>query len=162
MGFAPPERRKQLSDRTWCLIVERNELRVRMLSYTDDYLEEELRTRHRAIKKSARADRRAAVNKLAVEAEAAAQRGDSGVIYKCVRSLSGEKSRVAHGVRYTHGTMLTGDQDRLRRWHQHFSGDDVADDGDGEVTKQPVDGEVVFPPSTQKIVDAIVRLNAGK
>lgn len=41
MGFASPERTKPLSDRTWGLIAERNDLKIRMLSCSDGNLVEE-------------------------------------------------------------------------------------------------------------------------
>lgn len=123
-----------------------------MLTYSDAYIMCELRALNKGIKKSAWGDKRAAMASLAAEAESAAQRSDSRAVYKCVRSLSGEKQRT--GLRDADDNMLTGDEDQMRRWHQHFSGEGAAERD--VAAQQAVHGEYVSPPSTQKILATII------
>lgn len=89
LGFGEGTRKEFISDTTWSLICERNHLHHKLLKTNDQNMREEFRRLAKAVKKCARADKRAAVNRIAEEAEVAARRGDTATIHKCIRQLGG-------------------------------------------------------------------------
>lgn len=161
VGFSAHDRAKPLSDRTWRLIESRNALKLLTVDNNDTQSKEELRLLNRGIKKSARADKRAALINIASEAELAARRGDSGTIYKCVRCLCGGKQVAVHGVKDTDGRVLTGEEDLLRRWRQHFAGE-MTEETAGSSDPHHTAEEDVHPPSIHEIFEAITHLKNGK
>ena len=91
--LGPRRRRKEvwISDETWRKIDERKEKKKKILTTKSHRQKAQLQTLYSAldkeVKKSARADRKAYIEKIAEEAEAAASKQDMGTLYKLTKSL---------------------------------------------------------------------------
>ena len=110
---------------TWTLIEERKGIKNRMLSNTQHTLAEDLqeqyKAKNKAVKKSARQDKRNYIENKAKEVEEAAKVNDSRKLYNITRSLSCKSQQNSTTIKDLNGNILTTVEDQLNRWAEHFS-----------------------------------------
>ncbi|KAL9983948.1 hypothetical protein ACROYT_G006197 [Oculina patagonica] len=125
LGYSSKKRKEWISDDTWSLVEERKELKKRMLNNTQNTpaedLQQQYRAKDKAVKKSARQDKRNYIENKAGEAEEAAKVNDSRKLYNITRSLSGKTHQSSTTIKDRNGDVLTTIEDQLKRWAEHFS-----------------------------------------
>ena len=125
LGYSTRKRKEWISGNTWTLIEERKGIKNRMLSNTQHTLAEDLqeqyKAKNKAVKKSARQDKRNYIENKAKEAEEAAKVNDSRKLYNITRSLSCKSQQNSTTIKDLNGNILTTVEDQLNRWAEHFS-----------------------------------------
>ena len=125
MGYSNRKRQEWISADTWTLAEERKELKKRLLNNThhtpDEDLQQQYRAKDKAVKKSARQDKRNYIENKAREAEEAAKVNDSRKLYNITRSLQGKTRQSSATIKDLNGNVLTTVEDQLKRWAEHFS-----------------------------------------
>ena len=85
-------------------------------------LEDEYRERDKNVKRKARRDKRAFVDKLAISAEEASQMGDVRTLYNITKKLAGDYGRCGEQpVKDKNGQVISDFNERKMRWAEHFS-----------------------------------------
>ena len=125
LGYSTRKRKEWISGNTWTLIEGRKGIKNRMLSNTQHTLAEDLQEQHKAknkaVKKSARQDKRNYIENKAKEAEEAAKVNDRRKLYNITRSLSCKSQQNSTTMKNLNGNILTTVEDQLNRWAEHFS-----------------------------------------
>ena len=125
LGYPNMKRKEWISAGTWALAEERKELKKQLLSNVHhnpaEDLQQQYRAKDRAVKKSARQDKRNYIENKAGEAEEAAKINDSRKLYNITRSLSGKTQQSSATIKDLNGNVLTTVEDQLKRWAEHFS-----------------------------------------
>ena len=124
LGYRKGQKKKEwISETTWQLVEERRTTKQCMLTGSEAVRKtasEAYRVKDKAVKKSARKDKRDYTDSLATEAQTAAEKGDTRTVYRITKSLSGGSSRKTTAVKDKNGEMLMKDEDQLNRWAEHF------------------------------------------
>ena len=168
LGYRRGERKTWISDPTWQLVEERKRIKLSMLNGSDQESQAaayEYREKDKEVKKSARTDKRQFAENLAAEAQAAAERGDTGTVYRITKTLTGGFSRKSTIVKDRHGKVLTKDEDQLNRWAEHFKETLNRPDPDEEATIEDMGFQLEMkrgPITQQEIVDAIRQTRSNK
>ncbi|XP_065362104.1 uncharacterized protein LOC135955673 [Calliphora vicina] len=128
IGYKCKENRKiWISDITWNFIQERSRLKQQKLE--DPNLKPRYNTVAKAVKTSARRDKRKYIENIAIEAEAAAGANNMKELHQLIGRLSNQNMSRNHAVKDTNGQLLTNLEDQTRRWKQHFEGiSNIAED----------------------------------
>ena len=71
------------------------------------------------MKRSARKDKRAYIDKLADDAEKAASKGDLNTVYKITKELCGKSTQIPP-VKNAKGKVITSEREQAERWLEHF------------------------------------------
>ncbi|XP_013384015.1 uncharacterized protein LOC106154262 [Lingula anatina] len=146
LGFKK-KNKEWLTPETWKLIDERRSLKGKLLDSKSPRLVEQVRAAYKSkdkkVKKSARSDKRAFVEKLASEAEQAAAQGDMGTVYKITKQLSGSHNNYSAPVKDKNGKTLSTERKQAARWVQHFK----------EVLNHPDPSEPANPTPADGILD---------
>lgn len=79
------------------------------------------RLKDKEVKKSAKKDKRDYVDKLAIDAEKAAQTNNMRTVYNITRQLSGRKNSSNKPLKGINGTILSKPSEQLDRWKDHFN-----------------------------------------
>ena len=87
---------------------------------TED-LQEQYKAKNKAVKISARQDKRNCIENKAKEAEEAAKVNDSRKLYNITRSLSCKSQQNSTTIKDLNGNILTTVEDQQNRWAEHFS-----------------------------------------
>ncbi|VDO62386.1 unnamed protein product [Heligmosomoides polygyrus] len=74
----------------------------------------------RLVKRSCRADEKNWLTQKGVEAQNAAERGDSKTLYRIVRELTGTPSSSNTPINDRGGKLLVRDEEQIERWVAHF------------------------------------------
>ena len=123
LGFKEVSRKPWISDQTWKLIEERKALKQRILACKEEdriNITEMYREKNRAVKRSAKKDKRNYLEDKATEAQEAAAVGDSRTLYKITRQLTGSWKTQPAVVRDKEGKALSKEEDQRNRWAEHF------------------------------------------
>ena len=123
LGFKEVSRKPWISDQTWNLIEERKALKQRILACKEEdriNITEMYREKNRAVKRSAKKDKRNYLEDKATEAQEAAAVGDSRTLYKITRQLTGSWKTQPAVVRDKEGKALSKEEDQRNRWAEHF------------------------------------------
>lgn len=125
VGHKVPKRKKWISDNTWNLINERREIKNGVNRAKTRLSKEEWQQKYssadRLVKKSARNDKREWMNKLALQAQAAADTNRTRDLYKTTRELSGRKMCATRPLRNTNGELTTSKNEQLLIWTEYYS-----------------------------------------
>ena len=78
------------------------------------------REKNRAVKRSAKKDKKSYLEDKVTEAEQAAAVGDSRTLYKITRQLTGSWTTQPPVVRDKEGKVITKEEDQRTRWAEHF------------------------------------------
>ena len=95
-------------------------MRVENLQNPTDEYRNKYRAICKSIKKLARRDRRNYFNKIAEDAQQAAEINDSRLLYKSIKQLSNRNIRKNQPIRDENGTLLTSNKNQIERWSRHF------------------------------------------
>ena len=113
-----------ISQETWKLIDERNDLRQQIFSASGDrtsvFANVLYRLKDKEIKKSAKADKRRCVEEKARLAEEAARKGDSKAVYRLTNEMIGKLPIRSSQVKDESGNVLTETEKIDERWVSHF------------------------------------------
>ncbi|VDO63484.1 unnamed protein product [Heligmosomoides polygyrus] len=74
----------------------------------------------RLVERSCRADEKNWLTQKGVEAQNAAERGDSKALYRIVRELTGSHSSSNTPIKDRGGKLLVTDEEHIERWVAHF------------------------------------------
>ena len=118
LGFKEVSRKPWISDDTWTLIEERKALKQRILgcsnkdkgTFMDMY-----REKNRAVKGSAKKDKKSYLEDKALEAQEAAEVGDSRTLYKITRQLTGSWKTQSTVVKDKEGKTISKEEDQCAR-----------------------------------------------
>ncbi|XP_044573412.1 uncharacterized protein LOC123257656 [Drosophila ananassae] len=155
-----------ISTRTWELISRRNSLKSK--ADHDCRARDEYKELCKLVKKSARNDKRALIDRLAENAESAANANNMRSLYQTIGKLSGSYQKQNHPVRDVNGTLLVDDDSQIRRWRQHFleiSHTEHASNADDDFRSIVHNTNTRIPhttPSVREIRDAIRKLKNNK
>lgn len=167
IGFANNDARKiWISDNTWSLIQQRNNLKLQIL--TDYRLKPQYSAVAKTVKRSARADKRKYFDTLASEAENAAGANNMRQLYKIIGRLSNQNFNHNKAVKDVNGQLLTTTEQQIRRWKEHFEEISHVEDDNEEnlgLTDQLstlIESIDINPPSMSEIITAIIALKRNK
>jgi len=126
LGHKKRPKEEWISQDTWAKISERKKIKARVLNTKSPRLlervQKEYRQKDKEVKRSARQDKRAYVEKLAEAAEVAARRKDFKTVYKISKKLSGRDGhQLDVPVKDRTGGIITGEREKVERWREHFS-----------------------------------------
>ena len=168
LGFKEISRKPWISDDTWTLIEERKAIKERILGCNDEErttLTDMYREKNRAVKRSAKKDKKSYLEDKATEAEQAAAIGDSRTLYKITRQLTGSWTTQPPVVRDKEGKVITKEEDQRTRWAEHFQ--EVLNRPDpvrpAEIQDRACELEMIKTPITcQEIEEAIRETKANR
>ena len=114
-----------ISPDTWRAVVERRQLKKKALDSKSPSLNEravaQYREKDKQVKTSTKRDKRQYVERLATEAEAAAERVDMKTVYQITRKLSGDSGQSQDlTVKAKDRSAITEEKATLERWREHF------------------------------------------
>ncbi|VDI78053.1 Hypothetical predicted protein [Mytilus galloprovincialis] len=92
LGYKNKERKEWISEKTWALIMERKLLKSKTNQATGEQQErmkDLYNSKEKEVKKNAKADKKAYIDKIAEEAENASKVGDMRKLYNITKQLSG-------------------------------------------------------------------------
>ena len=124
LGRAKRERKAWMSENTWRLVEERRVLKAKLeatktrqqkLAAVGRYNE-----KNHEVKRSYRRDKRRRIDEISREAEESAEQRDTKRVYDTTRLLSGRKTVQSKPVKDKNGAFLTGAEDQLNQWKEHF------------------------------------------
>ena len=90
------------------------------LAEDKDLLSQEYREKTIEAKRSTRQDKRAYMDHLGEETQAAADSGDTRTVYKITKTLTGSFGNKSTVVKDKEGKTLNKEEDLLKRWAEHF------------------------------------------
>ena len=147
IGFKKKASKKWISDETWAKIETRRKARVKMLNAKSsrqmERTQQEYKNRDREVKRSARKDKRNFIEKLASEAEEAAEKREFSTVYKITKQLCGNNINHSMPVKDKQGKVITAEREQAARWVQHFE----------EVLNRPDPEEPADPPPSESYLD---------
>ena len=128
-------------------------------------LQKEYSSKDKEIKRSARQDKRAYVDKLAEKAETAAQKSELSTVYRITRQLCRHTKVAASIVKDKDGNALTTEQMQAKRWAEHFT--EVLNTEAPTITADPPapndDLDIATGvPTLQEVTHAIKQMKTGK
>lgn len=170
IGYRKSKKKEWMSTDTWKAIEERKQLKKRVLDTKSPRLKEraemQYREKDRQVKTSARRDKRQYTEKLADEAEAAAERKDMKTVYMITKKLRGDRGQNQDlPLKASDGTLITEEQAKLARWRDHFQQTLNQPDPPAlaEISEAEEDLDINLGPiSLQEVKDAICKLKNGK
>ena len=147
IGYKKKASKKWISDETWAKIETRRKARVKMLNAKSsrqmERTQQEYKNRDREVKRSARKDKRNFIEKLASEAEEAAEKREFSTVYKITKQLCGNNTNHSMPVKEKQGKVITTEREQAARWVQHFE----------EVLNRPHPEEPADPPPSESYLD---------
>jgi len=124
------------------------------------------------VKKSIRKDKRNWINEQAKLVEEVERKGDINELYNITRKLSQRKFRMSRSVKTASGTLLTTQEEQLKRWEEYFSEIFNKDDnkaGSKQEMRKVKDNNIenetevnLEPPTKTEIQLALTELKNGK
>lgn len=120
LGYKDPKRKDWITDTTWREIQARREIRSKLNRETENKkkrLQQNYQEKNRIFRKSCKRDKKAQVDEMAKEAEAAARKRH---LYRITRQLSGKNRIPSRPVSDIQGTLLTKESQQLERLKEHF------------------------------------------
>jgi hypothetical protein len=125
LGFGENQQKEWISDETWKETetmklakenVNRSKTRQQKISKQIQYSEINKR-----VKRGIRKDKRNWINEQAKLAEESERKGNIKELYNITSKLSQRKFRMNRPVKTKSGTLLTTQEEQLKRWKEHFS-----------------------------------------
>ena len=169
LGFKCKKKEEWIQQDTWKKIEERKAIKQRINSTKSERIKDQLKGKYslldREVKSLARADKRAYVDNLADEAEAAAGRQDARTLYKITKVLSGSYSSCNRPVKDSSGNIIPGEKEKVKRWKEHFetvlNRPDPDHAPDIAAADEPLDINT-DPPTLEEVKTAIKAMKSGK
>jgi hypothetical protein len=124
LGFKKRKKEKWISDDTWKCISKRKETRTLILNTLSPEQKAQLQLRYKeedkAVKRSARKDKRNVIEEKAALAEEAAKKGDSKMVYRLTNEIVGKKTIRTSLVKDENEDVISDPQKADERWASHF------------------------------------------
>ena len=127
-------------------------------------LNEQYKTKNKEVKKSARRDKRDFIDKLATDAQKAADTRNMKDLYNITKQLAGRRTNTNRPVMNKEGILLSNPNEELERWREHFEEllngvtlENLPETSEGEDLEINTD-----PPNLLEIKEAINQLKNGK
>ena len=169
LGYQKSTDKTWLTRETWKRIEERKTIKSKILNTKSmriqERLQKEYSSKDKEIKRSARQDKRAYVDKLAEKAETAAQKSELSTVYRITKQLCRHTKVAASIVKDKDGNALTTEQMQAKRWAEHFT--EVLNTEAPTITADPPAPNDALDiatgvPTLQEVTHAIKQMKTGK
>lgn len=169
LGFRDYEKKEWILDRTWALINERRMMKNRLNIAPPEERSEVMRMyseTNRKVGRSARADKRRWLSRVADSAQQAADSNNMRETYRISKRLTSSLGpAVHHPVKSSTGEVLTTEDAQMERWSEYF--EDILNKQPPMIPRSPTGDPVqrnfnIEPPSIREIAKAINRLKNNK
>ena len=125
LGFRKRKVKPWISAESWKLIEERGKLKDATEDAKSQRIKERKKEQHRMkdteAKRSLRRDKRVWIDRIAMEAEEAATRGEMKGVYNAAKTLCNTPNRTMDAVKDKNGKLLTTEDEVKKRWQEHFN-----------------------------------------
>ena len=125
LGYLKSTDKTWITRETWKRIEERKTIKSKILNTKSERIQERLQkeysSKDKEIKRSARQDKRAYVDKLAEKAETAAQKSELSTVYRITKQLCRHTKEAASIVKDKDGNALTTEQMQAKRWPENIT-----------------------------------------
>ena len=108
---------------TWKLIDERKEAKCKRdqsVQGSKEELNQQYTILDKKVKKSCKKDKKACIEKKETEAEEAAEKNDSKMLFKIVKELTGVNSNNKVQIKDKQDKVLGSEEEQNHRWIEHF------------------------------------------
>ena len=124
LGFRSRSNKPWISAESWKEIDNRRELTRKMDSTRSERVREQLRNAYSAknkeVKRQLKKDKNDWAEKVAEEAQKAAEQGHLKTVYDATRKLSTKKGKTIDMIKSKDGVLLTKQDEIQKRWKEHF------------------------------------------
>lgn len=171
IGLQQHSRKPWISDHTWDVIKERKRAKARLCASNTATLRQDLTHSYnnwnKAVKNSARADKRRWYESMASAAEEAARNNNLKELYQLTKRLSNKGRVTTAHLRDKDGTLLTEDKKVLERWEEYYTDmlskeQQAVENNDNNNDNMPLLRINTRAPSEGEIKNAIIGLKSGK
>jgi hypothetical protein len=170
LGYRQKKRKEWITTNTWKTIESRRALKKKLMEAKSDRLKERYKLQYQeanqAVKRMARADKRLFMDKLAEEAEEAANKGEQGKVYKITKTICGKcRGTTDAPIADKKGRLLTTEEEQDARWAEHFNEVLNRPSPTTEPDIQEAETELdvnIEPPTREEIIAAIKSLKNRK
>ena len=169
LGYRRKKKEEWIKSDTWTTIDERKATKQKLNDAKSQRLKEQLQSRYseldKEVKRKTRADKRAFIENLADEAEAAAQTQNMATLYKITKTLTGGFKNSDVPVKDVDGNVVTCEAKQTQRWKTHFETilNKEAPRNQAEIPESKEDLKVnTDPPSAEEVRKAIRTMKSGK
>ena len=171
LGYKTKKVKPWISKEAWDLIEQRKEIKLKLDGTNSERLKEKRRVEYKAkdreVKRQIRRDKRNWSEGIAKEAEEAASMQNMKTLYSLTKTICNDKPRQSTVVNDRNGNALTSNEDRRKRWKEHFmeilNREEPADPINEDVNEQQDTADIdTGPVSKAEIRRAIKTLKNGK
>ena len=124
VGYRTKKVKPWISHESWDLIEQRKAIKIKLDGTNSERLKEKRRVEYKAkdreVKRQIRRDKRNWSEGIAKEAEEAANMQHMKTLYSLTITICNDKPRQSTVVNDTNGNALTSNEDRRKRWREHF------------------------------------------
>ena len=170
LGYRRRKNQEWISEESWKRVEERRSLKNKIDGTKSERVKDKLRVlyseKDKEVKRNMRKDKRQWLDRLATEAETAANQGNMKGVYDITKQLCNERPKSIGMVKSKNGNILTKDSDIKKRWKEHFD----------EILNRPDPSEPALidtdnieelnidtgPPTIQEIKLALREMKSGK
>ena len=125
LGYLKSTDKTWLSTNTWRRIEGRKTIKSKILNTKSKRIQERLQLEYsikdKESKKSARHDKRAHVDNIAMKEETATKRGEMSTVYRLTKQLCRHTKASVSIVKDKEGNPLITEEIQVKRWVEHFS-----------------------------------------
>ena len=169
LGYLRGTDKTWLSTDTWRRIEERKSIKSKIINTKSKIIQERLQLEYsikdKEIKKSARHDKRAYVDNIAIKVETAAERGETSTFYRLTKQLCRHTQASVSMVKDKEGNPLTTKETQAKRWVDHFS-EVLNRESDTITADHPTPNDdldiATGVPTLQEVTHAIQQMKSGK
>ena len=170
LGFRSRSNKPWISAESWKEIDNRRELKRKMDSTRSERVREQLRNAYSAknkeVKRQLKKDKNDWAEKVAEEAQKAAEQGHLKTVYEATRKLSTKKGKTIDMIKSKDEVLLTKQDEIQKRWKDHFlevlnrqAPEDTVDfDEDDEIPESEIDFDA---PTKAEICAALKEMKNG-
>ena len=169
LGFRRKKKEEWIKEETWKKIDERKQTKEKINNTRSERLKEKHRSFYselnKQVKRMTRADKKDYIEKLADEAEEAADRNDLKTLYKIDKQLNNGFKNCDVPVKNKNGMVIEKEAEKLQRWKEHFESVLNRPDPPHLADIQPADTDLDIctdPPSLEEVTAAIKAMKSGK
>ena len=124
VGYKAKKVKPWISNESWDLIEQRKAIKIKLDGTNSERLKEKRRVEYKAkdreVKRQIRRDKRNWSEGIAKEAEEAASMQHMKTLYSLTKTICNDKPRQSTVVNDRNGNALTSNEDRRKRWREHF------------------------------------------
>ena len=124
LGYKKKNKEKWIQTRTWQKIAERKVIKQKINSTRSERVKDQLKRNYtktdREVKRLAKVDKKAYVERLADEAEEAARRQDLKTLYRITKTLSRRYINNNVPVKDKEDNIIFNEADNITQWKEHF------------------------------------------